>query len=316
MISSNLLSIVIVNWNSGGQLLDVIDSIVLHHSELLVTVIIIDNASSDDSLNQIINLKNLPFNLQIIRNVDNKGFGAACNQGAALVTSEYLLFLNPDTKLFEQSLSIPIAYMQDPENGDVGIVGIQLLDEKNRIGRSCARFPTLKIFSAHALGISRLPSLSYLNVLMTEWSHDETQVVDHVIGAFFLIRRNIFKSLGGFDERFFVYLEDLDLSLRVRRAGYLCVYLAEAQAYHIGGGTSRQVKARRLFYSLHSRLLYGFKHFSSLDAWCLLFVTLAIEPWTRLALALFKTSWRDAQHTLKAYGLLLQSLSKAKSFWR
>lgn len=314
MISLNRLSIVIVNWNAGSQLFESVSSIIQHHNGLVSSVIIVDNASTDDSLAQVETLKELPFQLQFIRNSDNRGFGAACNQGAALASTEYLLFLNPDTRLFGSSLTVPLAYMQASKNQDVGVVGIQLLDEQNSISRSCARFPTLGIFIAQALGFNRLPGLHHINMHMADWPHNETRTVDHVIGAFYLMRRSVFDSLGGFDERFFVYLEDLDLSLCVRNAGYGCVYLADAQAFHAGGGTSRNVKARRLFYSLHSRLHYGFKHFSATKAWCLLFVTLAIEPVTRLTLALIKGSLSDAFHTIQAYGLLLQSLTEVLLF--
>jgi len=307
------LSIVIVNWNSGRQLLDVVSSIALYNQDSVKTVIIVDNGSVDDSLLLINEEKNFPFQLKIIRNKDNRGFGAACNQGAALVTSEYLLFLNPDTRLFENSLSAPLAYMQNPSNLGVAVVGIQLIDEKNCIARSCARLPALKMFAAQALGLNHFPPLRHLNMHMTDWSHDETRSVDHVIGAFYLIRNSIFKSLGGFDERFFVYLEDLDLSLRVQQAGHQIVFLAEVQAFHAGGGTSRQIKARRLFYSLRSRLLYGFKHFSLTKAWMLLFITLTLEPWARLTLALLRGSWRDAVHTLQGYFLLINSLSFRQS---
>lgn len=253
-------------------------------------------------------LVDLPFELHNIRNAKNRGFGAACNQGAALANSDYLLFLNPDTRLFENSLAAPLAFMQRSENADVGIIGIQMLDEANHVVRSCARFPSLGIFGGQALGLNRIPGLPHLNMHMSEWAHDKTEVVDHVIGAFYLIRRPLFESLGGFDERFFVYLEDLDLSLRARQISWRSVYLAEAQAFHAGGGVSRQVKAHRLFYSLRSRLLYGFKHFTRWQAWALVGVTLILEPVSRAVFSLLRGGMRDIRDTLKAYGMLYQEL--------
>jgi len=302
------VSVIIVNWNAGSQLVDAVASIAQYHHGLVASVIIVDNASTDDSLAQVEALPNLPFQLQIVRNLDNRGFGAACNQGAALASSAYLLFLNPDTRLFENSLSVPLAFMQDPKNQDVGIVGIQLLDEQNCIARSCARFPTLGIFAVQALGINRLHGLRHLNTHMSNWEHDETRAVDHVIGAFYLIRRSIFESLGGFDERFFVYLEDLDFSLRVQQSGYRSVYLAGAQAFHAGGGTSRQVKARRLFYSLRSRLIYGFKHFSPWQAWVLVLITLSIESVTRTIFSFIGSGPGGVRNTWRAYGMLWRDM--------
>jgi hypothetical protein len=309
------LSIIIVNWNAGRQLRDCIGSIgrANHDGFMLSEVIVVDNASSDDSLDGV---DKLGVPVVVFRNSENKGFAAACNQGAAEASGDHLLFLNPDTRLFENSLSMPLAYMQQPENQDVGIVGIQLFDEQNHVARSCARFPGLGIFAAQAMGLNRLPGLQHLNTHMTDWGHDATRTVDHVIGAFYLIRRPLFDLLGGFDERFFVYLEDLDLSLRAHQAGWRSVYLVGAQAFHAGGGTSAQVKAARLFYSLRSRIYYGFKHFTFIAAWGLLFITLAVEPWMRLGLALLKGSWSDARHTLQAYILLINALPEMLSYAR
>ena len=99
-----------------------------------------------------------------------------------------------------------------------------------------------------------------------------------------MIRRPLFDALGGFDERFFVYFEEVDLSLRARHAGYRSVYFHDAQAYHRGGLSSDQVKAARLYYSLRSRLLYAWKHFSPVQAWFVMAVTFGVE-WPARALA-------------------------------
>ncbi len=307
-----ILSIIIVNWNAGRQLHDCISSIghANHNGFVLSEVVVVDNDSRDDSLDGI---DGLGVPVVVLRNSENKGFAAACNQGTAVAEGNYLLFLNPDTRLFEDSLSVPLAYMQKPENQDVGIVGVQLLDEQSHITRSCARFPTLGIFAAQALGVNRLPRLRHLNTHMTDWAHDATRSVDHVIGAFYLMRHSLFDLLCGFDERFFVYLEDLDFSLRANNTGWRSVYLSEVQAFHAGGGTSAQVKPVRLFYSLRSRIYYGFKHFSMTAGWGLLIITLAVEPWMRLGFALSKCSWNDVKNTLQAYLLFIKNLPRILS---
>lgn len=304
------LSIIIVNWNAGSQLGEAVASIAQHHHGLVASVIIVDNASTDDSLAQVGVLQNLPFQFQIIRNPVNRGFGAACNQGAAQATSEYLLFLNPDTRLFEDSLSMPLAYLQEPKNQNVGIVGVQLIDDQNRIARSCSRFPSAGIFVAHALGINCLPGLWHLSQAMTEWEHTNTRQVDQVIGAFFLMRHSIFVSLGGFDERFFVYFEEVDLSLRAKRQGWRSVYLAQARAYHKGGGVSGQVKAHRLFYSLRSRILYAFKHFNRIEAWTVSVVTLVVEPITRLMRGAVRRSAREILDTVRGFVILWKDVPR------
>lgn len=307
-MTANKVQIIIVNWNAGSQISESIASISQHHNNLVSSVIVVDNNSSDDSLTKIKALEGLPFELQIICNTVNVGFGVACNQGAALGNDQFLLFLNPDAKLFNSSLVVPLNFMQSLENADVGIVGVQLVDETTHIARSCARFPSLGIFAAHCLGLNRIPGFRQLNTHMGDWAHDTTSAVDHVIGAFYLIRRSVFDSLGGFDARFFVYLEDLDLSLRAHQNGWRSVFLAEAQAFHAGGGTSEQVKAHRLFYSIRSRLFYGFKHFKLWQAWILLLVSLGLEPISRLAFALRRGTRGDVGNTLKAYGMLYRDL--------
>ena len=304
------MDIILVNWNTGSRLMEAITSIAQHHNSVVSSVIVVDNASADASLTRVEALTDLPFPIHFIRNLANQGFGAACNQGAALAGSEYLLFLNPDTRLFQHSLSVPLAFMRRLENEDVGIVGIQLVDEQNHIARSCSRFPSVGIFLSQALGLNRLPGLKHLAQGMSEWKHDSTCKVDQIMGAFFLMRHSLFESLGGFDERFFVYFEEVDLSLRARQAGWHSVYIADARAFHAGGGASRQVKANRLFYSLRSRLLYGFKHFTSFKAWLLVGVTLLIEPLTRVLFSLMNGGMDDVRNTLKGYGMLLQDFPR------
>lgn len=302
MHESCSVSIVIVNWNANSQLADAIASIAKHHHNLVSSVIIVDNASTDDSLDQVEALQNFSCRPLIIRNSTNLGFGRACNLGARHAKSGYLLFLNPDAVLYADTLPTALAYMEDPVNAKVGICGVQLLDESGHVSRSCARFPSALGFAAHAVGLDRfIPRLGHF---MSEWDHAQSRQVDHVIGAFFLVRRDLFDALQGFDERFFVYLEDLDFSYRARQAGWHSVYLVDAQAFHAGGGTSNQIKARRLFYSLRSRLLYAFKHFSKLGAVSVLLATFFVEPLSRSVLALMRRSWQSLKETWIAYGML------------
>lgn len=298
------LNIIIVNWNAGTQLVEVVGSIAQYHRGLVASVIIVDNASIDDSLAQVEALQNLPFQLQIIRNPVNRGFGAACNQGAAQATSEYLLFLNPDMKLFEDSLSKPIEFMQQPSNSGVGICGIRLVDEDGEGATSSARFPTLKVMAGQTLGLSKLIPSVFPTHLLTSTDLQESGIVDQVIGAFFLIRKSVFDRCEGFDERFFVYFEEVDLALRVKKLGYASYFLSEAAAFHKGGGCSDRVKAARLFYSLRSRILYAQKHYSTIEFIALVLLT-GIELPMRLVQGVIRTSWTDIKNTFAAYKQLV-----------
>ncbi len=299
-----MISIVTVNWNAGSQLKDCLGSVIAHDKSQVASIILVDNGSTDGSADVV---ESLP-GVKVIRTGKNLGFGAACNIGAAAANSPYILFLNPDTKLEADSLSVPLAFMEEPENASVGICGIQLMDEQGQISRTCARFPTLSRLVSSALGLNKLPGLKGSGIHMQDWDHLSSSDVDHVMGAFYLIRREIFEHVGGFDERFFVYLEDVDLSKVVNDAGWHTHYLTEAQVFHAGGGTSRQVKVHRLFYSLRSRLLYGFKHFPRWQAWLLVAVTNVVEPVTRSAWCLVRGDFAGVKHTWAAYRMLWRAM--------
>ncbi|XYJ11581.1 glycosyltransferase family 2 protein [Telluria sp. B2] len=294
----NLLTVIIVNWNSGVQLRECVNSISQYSAGLVKQTIVVDNGSSDGS---DISVEGMP-NVTLVRAGFNFGFGKACNLGVGKAQGEYLLFLNPDASIYEDTLPKALTYMIDPANNHVGICGVQLLDQNGHISRSCARFPSAIGFVAHAVGLDRF--FPHLGHFMSEWHHEETCEVDHVIGAFFLVRRSVFDALHGFDERFFVYLEDLDFSFRASEKGWRSVYLADVKAFHAGGGTSNQVKARRLFYSLRSRLVYAFKHFSATGFQAVLFATLVLEPLSRSMQALILRSVEVFKETWSAYGML------------
>jgi GT2 family glycosyltransferase len=295
-----LTDITIINWNADTQLAQAVASIAQYHHNLVSSVTIVDNASTDNSLAWVEALSDLPFPLHIIRNHDNRGFGAACNQGAALAKSEFILFLNPDTRLFENSLPVPLAFMRQPSNSGVGICGIRLVDEEGCVATSAARFPTLRVMVGKTLGLARLFPGVFPTHLMTASELTQSCSVDQVIGAFFLIRRNLFDHCGGFDERFFVYFEEVDLSLRAKQYGYSSYFLPEVSAFHKGGGCSERVKAARLFYSLRSRILYAKKHYSWLEFVALTLLTMVELP-LRLVRGVIKASRSDIVNTLSAY---------------
>jgi GT2 family glycosyltransferase len=293
-----IIKVIIVNWNAGSQLNFCLSSFSNFLRKDVFEAIVIDNGSTDGSSASSLNFANV----ELLYAGQNLGFGKACNLGARDAQAKYLLFLNPDAAVVPSTLEKVLTYMQEPAHSDVGICGVQLLDESGHVSRSCARFPTPRGFVANAFGLDKVfPGIGHF---MAEWAHDNTRDVDHVIGAFYMVRREVFDSLNGFDERFFVYLEDLDFSYRARQAGWRSVFLADAQAFHAGGGTSNQVKARRLFYSLRSRLLYAFKHFSWAGAVLVMLTTLLVEPLSRSALAVVRRSWPSFRETWQGYGML------------
>jgi GT2 family glycosyltransferase len=300
---ASTLEIIIVNRNSGEHLRACLQSIAAADKTgiTLCRVCVVDDCSSDNSME---NFDQIPLPLDVIRRNVRTGYGGSCNRGAANGVADYLLFLNTDTCLHHKSLTVPVQYMEQGENAGVGIVGIKLLDEQGMTTRLCSRFPTIRSQFIVMLGLDRILPSVFQSQKMKEWDHVETRQVDQIIGAFMLIRRALFEQLGGYDERFFVYMEDLDLSLRASQLGYKSMYLGTAKVTHIGGGTANRVKAESLFFLLRSRIQYGYKHFGPVRGTFLLLGIILLEPVTRFALGFLRRSIDELRWTLSAYAQL------------
>ena len=284
------VQIVIVNWNAGAWLGQCLASVAAHGGAPVEKVVVVDNGSTDGSAD----LPSRP-GLEVIKAGENLGFARACNLGARGATADYLLFFNPDAALGPDTIATAVGFMESEAARQVAVCGIRLLDEEGKVQRQVTNFPGPR-------------SIFTLDSMLADFDHLHNRPVDHVAGAFYLMRRHVFEQLGGFDESFFVYLEDLDLSLRTHQLGWSVYYLADASSFHKGGGTSEQVKARRLFYAMRSRLVYAFKHFRRRQAWLVTAVTFLVEPAARLGRGVIRLSGRELGQTLRAYGLLLRDV--------
>lgn len=290
------MDIVIVNWNSGEQLYNCLSSIKKADKNAvdLSHVVVVDNGSTDGSVDTITKV-DLP--LEIIRNKENHGFAYASNQGAQYGEARYILFLNPDTELEKDTLDTAAKYIESATE-QVGIVGVQQRNE-NGVYQSCNRFATPLRLVATSTGIDKLfPAFGYE---MEEWSHDQTRTVDHVQGSFFLVRRDLFEDLGGFDENFFVYYEDMDFSLRAAQRGWKTRFLADTSIYHRAGGTSEQIKGIRLYHSLTSRARFALKHYRLSIVVVILLLMVSWELMARLFLAVGSGSIAEIRDTVVGY---------------
>ena len=298
-----MIDIIIVNWNSGEFIKKCIDSIFSTNNETYInTVFIIDNDSTDNSLNKIKRNKRI----KIIRNKINIGFSKACNQGFKLSTSSYVLLLNPDTQLFNNTISDCIAFMN--QNIETDILGCQLLNEKGEVTHSCSRFPSPLGVLSDSLGLGKIaPSLFKPGIILTDWDHKESKYVDQLMGAFMFIRKSIFEKIGYFDERFFVYYEEVDFSKRVAQNGGKSYFNANIKAVHSGQGTTHSVKDFRLFLNLRSRLQYAKKHFNKVGYCCVFLITFAIEPFTRSLFLLLSGKLNEVPDLYKGYKLLIKN---------
>lgn len=299
-----MIDVVIVNWNSGELLQNCVKTVISEKGSLVKSIYVIDNDSSDNSVDFLGNLNEI----LLIKNKENIGFGAACNQGGCLATAKYILFLNPDSKIFKETLSETLNFMERKESSSIGICGVQQIDSANQVAKTCSRFPTPLRLLFKALGADKL--FPKLGILMSDWNHASTRQVDQVIGAFFFVRTSVFRQLSGFDESFFVYYEEVDFSYRAKLLGWDSFYFASAQAFHEGGGSSKNIKAKRLFYSLRSRIVYAHKHFSHIGFFVTLVATLVIEPFSRCSMAALKLSASTLKETSLGFMMLYKWLPK------
>lgn len=302
--------IIIVNWNSGGQLQDCLSSIAAHGAGRVGKVIVVDNGSTDGSDR----VEAPALQLVMVRAGRNLGFGPACNFGATHADAPFLLFLNPDAELREGVLAGALDHFAVPGADRVGVVGVRLVGRDGAAHRHCARFPSWRSFVGNSLGLTRALKRWFPPIPLLEFDHLSSRSVDHVMGAFYCIRRDVFEAVGGFDEGYFVYLEDLDLSRRVVQAGWRIDYVADVAAYHKQGGTSEQVKAHRLLYALEGNLIYAAKHLPWWQAATVGAVTLTVEPVSRLArAALVRRSADEFRFTAQGFGMLYRALP---DIWR
>jgi len=303
------LDIVTVNWNAGDYLRECLEAVARSsrdHFEL-GKVIVVDNGSTDGSLE---GLEPLDLPLIVIRNADNHGFGAACNQGAREGDGDLVLFLNPDTRVYPDTLDDTVEFMTDPRNARAGICGGRVINDEGEEEFSCCRFPTLWMWAAKMVG---LPVLFPGWIPTQRFESDELEesgFVDQVIGAYFMIHRPLYESLGGFDERFFVYLEDVDLAYRAAQAGRPCYFLRDVPVLHTGRVSSSQVLGKRLFYLLRGRTEFARKHWPSWQAGVLATMILFIEFPVRLFVAVKDRSRAEVDavwQALRAYTRYLSS---------
>ncbi|MGW3139239.1 glycosyltransferase family 2 protein [Streptomyces sp. NPDC001139] len=307
--------VVIVNWNTGRYLRDCVRSIAgTDRSQLRVArIVVVDNASTDGSLTD---LSSAGVELEVVRNARNRGFAAACNQGAARGHGDYVLFLNPDTRLCPDTLSVVGRLLRSPAADGFGIFGALMVDEDGRPLISCSRFPSLRTYVGKMTGLDRLMPALFPPQHLGAREMTRSGAVDQVIGAFFLVRRPLFRQLGGFDERYFLYLEEVDFARRARLAGWPSYFVGQARVHHAENVSSRQLGAWRHYLMLCSRTRYAFRHWSVPRAWLLTALTLTIEPVARLAAAAVRGQWAELRATPAVYRQFLRWLRTSRPIAR
>ncbi|MBN2542826.1 glycosyltransferase family 2 protein [bacterium] len=254
--NATLLSIVIVNYNTAALTLDCLGSIQENPPSMPYEVIVVDNGSSDGSVEAI---KKGFDRVLLIENDDNLGFAVACNQGARKSMGKYILLLNSDTRIQPGALDKMLDFLEGDKS--VGLAGGKMINLQGNPLPSVKPFPTY----FNIIGITRnsLFKTLFESVFSSKLRElpEETTHVDAMAGGYLFMRRKALKETGLLDERFFMYMEDVDLALRMKLAGWKTMYYPESVVVHIHEGTSSMYKSRTYFYHHISLYKYFQKHY-------------------------------------------------------
>lgn len=255
------LSFILVNYNVKDFLNTAINSIKKSTGEIPNEIIVVDNASEDGSVEYI--SKSHP-DVLIIANKDNKGFGKANNQALEIAKGEFLVIINPDTVVSEDTFHKLIKFFNI--HPDAGMAGCKVLNPDGSLQLACRRsFPGPWVSLTRVTGLSRLFPKSKLlaKYNLTYLDENETYEVDAISGAFMMLKREVYEKIGGFDPIFFMYGEDLDLCYRTQSAGYKVYYVHTTEIIHFKGESTKRssLDEAKVFYeAMH---LFVKKHFSS-----------------------------------------------------
>ncbi len=254
------LSIIIVNWNICELLRHCLASVAANRGDLSLEVIVVDNASSDDSVSMV--RQEFPL-VRLIASRENLGYTGGNNLGAREARGRYLLILNPDTEIVGDALNKMVAYLD--EHPTVGALGPQLLNPDGSIQPSRRRFPQIATAFFQGTPFSWRwfrDSNRFARIhCMADYADDQVQPVDWLVGAALMIRRETWQEVGSFDDQFFMYSEEVDWCHRCRDAGWEVYYLPTAQIIHDEHKSSSLVPVMSRVRFHRSRVRYFRKYF-------------------------------------------------------
>jgi N-acetylglucosaminyl-diphospho-decaprenol L-rhamnosyltransferase len=247
------LAAVVINYDSGYHLRNCLAELTAATGEVPADLIVVDNASTDESLSGV--AQDYPV-VQLVENPENVGYGTACNQGFRTTDAQFVCFLNPDVVPEPGSLSAMAAAMA--ANPEVGVLGPRLNNPDGSRYPSCRVIPNLSVAVGHAiLGLLTENNRFTRAYQLLDGDHAIEREVDWVSGAAMMVRREAFEHVGGFDESYFMYVEDVDLCSRLRHAGWKALYFPQAQMMHHVAGSSRRTPYKMIFHHHLSLLRYA-----------------------------------------------------------
>jgi len=283
------LSIVIVNWKTKELTAAAIASVFAQTKALLFEVILIDNNSGDGSVEAL--RAQFP-QITIIANEHNLGFGRANNQGMRQAKGQYVMLLNSDTVVLDHALEKMVAYLD--EHPEVMMVGPKVLNADGTFQHACRRMlPTPASSFYHLFGLVKIFRRSARVNAYKGYNREPntTEPVEALSGAAMMFRRQVFEITGGFDERFFMYGEDLDLCKQVFDRGWKTMFLHTAEIIHYGGASSNKRRTQSIVNFYDAMWLYYHKHWGSVHMWIIRsLVWLGIR--VRLSIALLQNFFK------------------------
>lgn len=253
------LSILIVNYNTCQLTVDCLRSVFASETEYTYEVIVIDNNSKDESVQTI---RELFPQVRLIENTENTGFAKANNQGMVVAQGRYNLLLNSDTIIQQDTIETMVAFMD--YNPIVGASGCKIVLPDGTLDKACKRgFPTPSASFYYAFGFSKLfPNKPEFNQYQLGYLNPDVEFpVDCLVGAFMLVRRETIEQVGGLDETFFMYGEDIDWCYRIKQAGWRIHYYPRTTIIHYKGGSARR-RPFKIIYEFHrAMILFHRKHY-------------------------------------------------------
>jgi GT2 family glycosyltransferase len=295
-------AVAIVSWNTR----DLLRTCLLHAaSESPTEIVVVDNGSVDGSV-EMVRAEFPAARLEVL--AENPGYGAAANHAMAITASTYLLLLNPDAFLRPGALAAVSRYLD--EHPRAGVVGPRLLNADGSLQRSCHGFPR-----PWAPPLRRRALVSWVNRRgglrewwLETWSHDRPRPVPWVTGAALAIRREAFQAVDGFDERFHMYFEEVDLSYRLCKSGWETHFTPAAQVVHLGGASTEQCRPAMLLQSCVSQVDFFRAHYSGAG--------LTLAMWLFRAATRARIARDTVRHRLMPSGREREEVGESLTVWR
>jgi GT2 family glycosyltransferase len=251
------ISLIIVSWNAKNMVAQCLESLERYAGNPAIEIIVVDNASSDGTVELI---RNRFSHVQLIGNATNIGFARGNNKGINVSTGKYICLINSDVQVPEGCLEKMVEHMK--QHPKIGMLGPKMLLPDGSTGSSCRRFPTVWNWFCRALALDSIVkgSRTFGDFLMTAFKYDRIADVDALTGWFWVVRREALNQVGPLDERFFMYGEDIDWPKRFHQLGWKVVFYPDAEAIHYCAASSSQDPTRFYIEMNRASIQYFRKH--------------------------------------------------------